>query len=49
MQDFIAPQIAPKKGYFILTMVKPIKHGKERSARLSKATLRASKPKKWPF
>ena len=45
MQDYIAPQIALKKGYFILTAVKPIKYSKERSVRLFKATLRVFKQK----
>ena len=45
VQDFITPQIALRKGYPILTVVKSIKYGKERSVRPSKAILKASKQK----
>jgi len=43
MWDYIIPQIALRKGYFILTVVKPIKYSKEKSAGLFKATLKVSK------
>ena len=43
MQNYIVPQIAQRKGYPILTAVKYIKHGKEKSIGPSRATLRAFK------
>ena len=43
IQDYIAPQTALKKGYSVLTTVKPIKYSKERSIGLFKITLRESK------
>ena len=43
MQDYIAPQITLKKGYPVLTVVKPIKYSKKRSIGPFKATLRAFK------
>ena len=46
MQDFITLQIALRKGYPILTIVKPIKYNKKKNIRPFKTTLRASKQKK---
>jgi len=43
MWDHITPQIALRKGYFILIIVKPIKYSKERSAGPFKIILRVSK------
>ena len=43
VRDYITPQIALRKGYPILTAVKPIKYSKERSIGPFKATLKVSK------
>ena len=43
IRDYIAPQIALRRGYPILIIVKPIKYSKERSIGPFKATLRVSK------
>jgi len=43
MRDYITPQIALKRGYPMLIVVKPIKYGKERSVGPFKATLRVFK------
>ena len=48
MQGYIAPQIALRKGYPILTVVKYIKYSKEKSVGSSRVTLRAFKQKGWP-
>jgi len=41
--DYITPQIALRRGYPILIMVKLIKYNKERSAGPFKVTLKVSK------
>ena len=43
IQDYIAPQTALKKGYFILIIIKFIKYNKKRNIRPFKAILRVSK------
>ena len=43
IQDYIAPQIAQRKGYPVLTAVKYIKYSKEKSIGPSRATLRVFK------
>jgi len=47
--NYIKPQNALRRGYSILTIVKIIKHGKERSVGLFRAILRVFKQKEWPF
>ena len=49
VQDYIVLQIALKRGYFMLTAVKPIKHSKEKSVVFFKTILRISKYKKMAF
>jgi len=43
MRDHITPQITLRKGYPILTAVKPIKYSKKKSIGPFKATLKVSK------
>ena len=49
MRDYIILQIALRKGYPVLTVVKPIKYSKEKSAGPFKVTLKVSKQRGWPF
>jgi len=48
VRDHITPQITLRKGYPVLTTVKPIKYSKEKSAGPFKATLKVSKQRGWP-